>query len=105
MSLCIFVCVFAMYISSSGSHNSGSNQVLRVIMCIRSLFGISVNLALAGVLGQMQWSVYGTAAYMSLPAFVFPSPFCLISKLSLVHGQMFLASAVHQTLLSCGEWR
>merc|ERR1719445_518406 len=40
----------AKIMGSSGSHNSGSNQVLGVIMCILSLLCGSVNLALAGVL-------------------------------------------------------
>ena len=62
---------------SSGSHTSGSNQVLGVIMCICSLLGGSVNLALAGVLGKRNLSVYDTEAYMSLPSFVFLIPFCL----------------------------
>merc|ERR1711935_478260 len=65
---------------SSGSHNSGSNQVLGVTMCILSLLCGSVNLALAGVLGEMKLSVYDTVAYMSLPAFTFLIPFCLIPK-------------------------
>merc|ERR1712117_912112 len=65
---------------SSGSHNSGSNQVLGVVMCILSLLCGSVNLALAGVLGEMKLSVYDTVAYMSIPAFIFLMPFCLIPK-------------------------
>merc|ERR1712021_288747 len=36
--------------------------------------------ALAGVLGEMKLSVYDTVAYMSLPAFTFLIPFCLIPK-------------------------
>merc|ERR1739838_1196042 len=40
----------------------------------------SVNLALAGVLGKMHMSVYDTVAYMSIPAFIFLIPFCLIPK-------------------------
>jgi len=70
----------AKIMGSSTSHNSGSNQVLGVIMCICSLLCGSVNLALAGVLGEMKLSVYDTVAYMSLPAFTFLIPFCLIPK-------------------------
>merc|ERR1712241_708196 len=51
-----------------------------VIMCIASLLCGSVNLALAGVLGEMKLSVYDTVAYMSVPAFIFLLPFCLIQK-------------------------
>merc|ERR1712241_609527 len=51
-----------------------------VIMCIASLLCGSVNLALAGVLGEMKMSVYDTVAYMSIPAFIFLLPFCLIQK-------------------------
>merc|ERR1712241_422224 len=70
----------AKIMGSSTSHNAGSNQVLGVIMCICSLLCGSVNLALAGVLGEMKLSVYDTVAYMSLPAFTFLIPFCLIPK-------------------------
>jgi len=70
----------AKIMGSSASHHSGSNQVLGVIMCILSLLCGSVNLALAGVLGEMKMSVYDTVAYMSLPAFTFLIPFCLIPK-------------------------
>merc|ERR1712241_1555963 len=51
-----------------------------VIVCILSLLCGSVNLALAGVLGEMKLSVYDTVAYMSIPAFIFLMPFCLIKK-------------------------
>merc|ERR1712032_1375673 len=70
----------AKIMGSSASHHSGSNQVLGVAMCICSLLCGSVNLALAGVLGEMKMSVYDTVAYMSLPAFTFLIPFCLIPK-------------------------
>jgi len=49
-------------------------------MCIASLLCGSVNLALAGVLGEMKMSVYDTVAYMSVPAFIFLLPFCFIQK-------------------------
>jgi len=70
----------AKIMGSSASQHSGSNAVLGVIMCICSLLCGSVNLALAGVLGEMKLSVYDTVAYMSLPAFIFLVPFCLIPK-------------------------
>merc|ERR1719297_154282 len=65
---------------SAGDIHQGSNQFLGCIMCIASLLCGSVNLALAGVLGEMKLSVYDTVAYMSIPAFVFLLPFCLIPK-------------------------
>merc|ERR1711933_289570 len=57
-----------------------AKQVMGVIVCILSLLCGSVNLALAGVLGEMKLSVYDTVAYMSVPAFLFLIPFCLIKK-------------------------
>merc|ERR1719433_1993052 len=60
--------------------HQGSNQALGAVMCIASLLCGSVNLALAGVLGEMKMSVYDTVAYMSVPAFIFLLPFCLIQK-------------------------
>ena len=65
---------------SSGGVHQGSNQALGCVMCIASLLCGSVNLALAGVLGKMHMSVYDTVAYMSIPAFIFLIPFCLIPK-------------------------
>jgi len=65
---------------SAGGVHQGSNQVLGCTMCIASLLCGSVNLALAGVLGEMKMSVYDTVAYMSIPAFIFLLPFCLIPK-------------------------
>merc|ERR1719297_290614 len=67
-------------IKGGGKSHEGSNEVLGCIMCILSLLCGSVNLALAGVLGEMKLSVYDTVAYMSLPAFIFLIPFCLIPK-------------------------
>jgi len=65
---------------AGGGVHQGSNQALGCIMCIASLLCGSVNLALAGVLGEMKMSVYDTVAYMSIPAFFFLLPFCFIQK-------------------------
>merc|ERR1711953_632940 len=62
-----------------GSTDQGK-QIMGCIVCIASLLCGSVNLALAGVLGEMKMSVYDTVAYMSIPAFIFLLPFCLIQK-------------------------
>merc|ERR1712032_859806 len=78
--LCAGAFTTAKIMGSSASHHSGSNQVLGVVMCICSLLCGSLNLALAGVLGEMKLSVYDTVAYMSMPAFMFLIPFCLIPK-------------------------
>jgi len=67
-------------IKGGGKSHEGSNEILGCIMCILSLLCGSVNLALAGVLGEMKLSVYDTVAYMSIPAFLFLMPFCLIPK-------------------------
>jgi len=75
-------CAFtvAKIMGSGGKNHEGSNQVLGCIMCIASLLCGSVNLALAGVLGEMKLTVYDTVAYMSVPAFIFLLPFCLMPK-------------------------
>merc|ERR1740123_823760 len=81
-----FACMFtiAKILGSSGGGHKGSDsqfeQVMGVVVCILSLLCGSVNLALAGVLGEMKLSVYDTVAYMSIPAFIFLMPFCLIPK-------------------------
>eukprot|EP00419_Tripos_fusus_P079889 CAMPEP_0172940938 /NCGR_PEP_ID=MMETSP1075-20121228/224290_1 /TAXON_ID=2916 /ORGANISM="Ceratium fusus, Strain PA161109" /LENGTH=476 /DNA_ID=CAMNT_0013802347 /DNA_START=6 /DNA_END=1437 /DNA_ORIENTATION=- len=78
--LCAVAFTCAKIDGSPKKQHEGSNQVLGCIMCIASLLCGSVNLALAGVLGQMKLSVYDTVAYMSIPAFLFLLPFCLIQK-------------------------
>merc|ERR1719436_349757 len=77
---CACAFTIAKIMGSGGKNHEGSNQVLGCIMCIASLLCGSVNLALAGVLGEMKLSVYDTVAYMSIPAFIFLMPFCLIKK-------------------------
>jgi len=71
-------------IMGSGGGKEGSSdqsyQLMGVFVCILSLLCGSVNLALAGVLGEMKMSVYDTVAYMSIPAFLFLIPFCLVKK-------------------------
>merc|ERR1712151_839395 len=54
--------------------HESSNMVLGCIACIASLLCGSLNLALAGVLGEMKLSVYDTVAYMSVPATLFLLP-------------------------------
>merc|ERR1719414_319189 len=65
-------------IMGSAEHgHSSSNMVLGVLMCIASLLCGSLNLALAGVLGEMKLSVYDTVASMSVPATLFLLPFAV----------------------------
>merc|ERR1719414_2349005 len=65
-------------IMGSAEHgHSSSNMVLGVLMCIASLLCGSLNLALAGVLGEMKLSVYDTVAYMSVPATLFLLPIAM----------------------------
>jgi drug/metabolite transporter (DMT)-like permease len=59
---------------SSGEENSGSKTLLGVFMCICSLLCGSLNLALAGVLGETKLNVYDTVAYMAIPATLFLLP-------------------------------
>eukprot|EP00930_Biecheleria_cincta_P010576 TRINITY_DN11276_c0_g2_i3.p1 TRINITY_DN11276_c0_g2~~TRINITY_DN11276_c0_g2_i3.p1 ORF type:complete len:526 (-),score=96.82 TRINITY_DN11276_c0_g2_i3:133-1710(-) len=65
---------------SAHSGHSSSNAVLGVMICIASLLCGSLNLALAGVLGEMKLSVIDTVAYMSVPATIFLSFFCFWPK-------------------------
>merc|ERR1719229_2058021 len=65
-------------IMGSAEHGSeSSNMVLGVIACLASLLCGSLNLALAGVLGEMKLSVYDTVAYMSVPATLFLLPIAM----------------------------
>merc|ERR1712045_653509 len=63
-----------------GSSEAGS-QVLGVVMCIASLLCGSLNLALAGVLGETKLNVYDTVAYMAIPATLLLLPIaCFVQK-------------------------
>merc|ERR1719468_249054 len=67
--------------SASGHGSEAGNQILGVMMCIASLLCGSLNLALAGVLGETKLNVYDTVAYMALPATVFLLPIaCFVQK-------------------------
>merc|ERR1719229_115340 len=63
--------------AGKAGHES-SNMVLGVISCVASLLCGSLNLALAGVLGEMKLSVYDTVAYMSIPATIFLIPIAML---------------------------
>merc|ERR1719468_1286569 len=67
--------------SASGHGSEAGNQILGVMMCIASLLCGSLNLALAGVLGETKLNVYDTVAYMALPATLFLLPIaCFVQK-------------------------
>merc|ERR1712061_349873 len=53
---------------------SGKNMIMGVFMCVLSLLCGSLNLALAGVLGETKLNVYDTVAYMAIPATAFLLP-------------------------------
>merc|ERR1719410_272107 len=72
---CAALFTVAKIMGSAEHGHSSSNMVLGVLMCIASLLCGSLNLALAGVLGEMKLSVYDTMAYMSVPATIFLLPF------------------------------
>merc|ERR550532_1855442 len=61
-------------IMASDKKSESSNMILGVFMCIASLLCGSLNLALAGVLGETKLNVYDTVAYMAIPATVFLAP-------------------------------
>merc|ERR1719382_1290240 len=62
---------------ASGHKSSSGNMLLGVFMCIMSLLCGSLNLALAGVLGETKLNVYDTVAYMAIPATLFLMPIAL----------------------------
>mmetsp|Transcript_42816 Transcript_42816/g.102442 ORF Transcript_42816/g.102442 Transcript_42816/m.102442 type:complete len:451 (-) Transcript_42816:60-1412(-) len=63
--------------AGKGSDKERSGMVLGVVACVASLFCGSLNLALAGVLGETKLNVYDTVAYMAIPATVFLAPIAL----------------------------
>jgi len=75
---CAGLFTYAKIMGSGGAANKdASNMVLGVVMCIASLLCGSLNLALAGVLGETKLNVYDTVAYMALPATIFLAPIAL----------------------------
>merc|ERR1719499_970954 len=83
---CAIVFTYAQIMGSQGAHggggggNSVANQILGVSVCALSLLCGSLNLALAGVLGECKLNVWDTVAYMAIPATVFLLPMCYIPK-------------------------
>jgi len=71
--LCAGAFTFAKIMGSDKKSDS-NNMILGVLMCIASLLCGSLNLALAGVLGETKLNVYDTVAYMAIPATVFLAP-------------------------------
>jgi len=63
---------------SEGGGSSSANMLLGVFMCIASLLCGSLNLALAGVLGETKLNVYDTVAYMAIPATLFLLPIAVM---------------------------
>merc|ERR1712127_931387 len=77
----VFTLAQIMASSASGHSSEAGNQILGVAMCIASLLCGSLNLALAGVLGETKLNVFDTVAYMALPATLFLLPIaCFVQK-------------------------
>merc|ERR1712244_86318 len=77
----VFTMAQIMASSASGHSSEAGNQILGVAMCVASLLCGSLNLALAGVLGETKLNVYDTVAYMAIPATVFLLPIaCFVQK-------------------------
>jgi len=77
----VFTMAQIMASSASGHSKEAGNQILGVVMCIASLLCGSLNLALAGVLGETKLNVYDTVAYMAIPATLFLLPIaCFVQK-------------------------
>jgi len=60
--------------SDADKPGAGNSRLIGVVGCIASLLCGSVNLALAGVLGETKLNVLDTVAYMAIPATVFLMP-------------------------------
>eukprot|EP00449_Zooxanthella_nutricula_P010050 CAMPEP_0198518722 /NCGR_PEP_ID=MMETSP1462-20131121/19280_1 /TAXON_ID=1333877 /ORGANISM="Brandtodinium nutriculum, Strain RCC3387" /LENGTH=469 /DNA_ID=CAMNT_0044248315 /DNA_START=79 /DNA_END=1488 /DNA_ORIENTATION=- len=69
--LCASVFILARYLgsqASGGDDTGGASMLLGVLVCVASLLCGSLNMALAGVLGETKLNVYDTVAYMAIPA-------------------------------------
>merc|ERR1712060_134811 len=75
--VCAGVYTLARILGSARMGQSSNNMILGVVICIVSLFCGSLNLALAGVLGETKLNVYDTCAYMAVPATLFLLPIAM----------------------------
>jgi len=94
-------------IMGSGHAKESGNMVLGCVMCIASLLCGSLNLALAGVLGETKLNVYDTVAYMAIPAFVFLLPIaCFLQKpVPGEWGTVFGKSKMTDVEILFGVWK
>merc|ERR1712050_176308 len=76
----VFTIAQIMASSKKGHSSDASNQILGAVMCIASLLCGSLNLALAGVLGETKLNVFDTVAYMAIPATVFLLPIAYFAQ-------------------------
>uniref|UniRef100_A0A7S2IFD0 Sugar phosphate transporter domain-containing protein n=1 Tax=Zooxanthella nutricula TaxID=1333877 RepID=A0A7S2IFD0_9DINO len=74
---CAAVFTLARIMGSASQGKGSSNMVLGVCMCVASLLCGSLNLALAGVLGETKLNVFDTVAYMAIPATLFLLPIAM----------------------------
>mmetsp|Transcript_31492 Transcript_31492/g.98927 ORF Transcript_31492/g.98927 Transcript_31492/m.98927 type:complete len:451 (-) Transcript_31492:64-1416(-) len=61
-------------IMSNDKKKESENMILGCVVCLASLLCGSLNLALAGVLGETKLNVFDTVAYMAIPATLFLAP-------------------------------
>merc|ERR1719350_747120 len=74
---CVFTLAQIMAKANEGKSSEAAGAILGVVMCVASLLCGSLNLALAGVLGETKLNVLDTVAYMAIPATVFLMPIIL----------------------------
>uniref|UniRef100_A0A7S2IGQ5 Sugar phosphate transporter domain-containing protein n=1 Tax=Zooxanthella nutricula TaxID=1333877 RepID=A0A7S2IGQ5_9DINO len=74
---CAAVFTLARIMGSASQGKGSSNMVLGVVVCVASLLCGSLNLALAGVLGETKLNVFDTVAYMAIPATLFLLPIAM----------------------------
>jgi len=84
--VCAAAFTVARILSVSDRGQPDSGMILGVSVCVASLLCGSLNIALAGVLGEMKLSIYDTVAYTSIPAALFLLPLVLFFKKPLPGG-------------------
>jgi len=84
--VCAAAFTLAKILSVSDGGQPDSSMILGVLVCVLSLLCGSLNMALAGVLGEMKLSVYDTVAYTSIPAALFLLPLVLFFKKPVTGG-------------------
>lgn len=107
--LCAGVFTTARIMGTIGFQEEGKNMILGVGICVASVFCGSLNLALAGVLGEgsAKLNAYDTVAYMAVPATLFLLPIALLMQKPVpgIWSEVFGMKMMSDWQIMLGVWK